>query len=173
VRCKRGRPRRRPDRVTADRGYDADGLRRQLRCRGIAPEIARRKTTHGSGLGRARWVVERTFAWLHNFKRLLVRYDRRHEIHEAFLAIGCCLVPLQTAAELIVIRLLRVQGGSRSRAVSPRPAGDLVRRVRLSHLAAPLPTRPSTHRGSRDETRDQRRDNDQPNPRQITPFRMA
>jgi hypothetical protein len=37
-------------------------------------------------------VVERTFAWLHHFKRLLVRDDRRHEMHEAFLAIGCCLV---------------------------------------------------------------------------------
>ncbi len=44
------------------------------------------------GLGRYRWVVERTFAWLHQFKRLLVRYDRRHEIHEAFMAIACCLV---------------------------------------------------------------------------------
>ena len=59
---------------------------------GIASEIARRKTEHGSGLGRVRWVVERTFAHLHHFKRLLVRYDRRAEIHEAFLAIGCCLV---------------------------------------------------------------------------------
>jgi transposase len=37
-------------------------------------------------------VVERTFAWLHDFKRLLVRYGRRHEIHEALLALGCCLV---------------------------------------------------------------------------------
>ena len=61
-------------------------------ARGIKPEIARRKTEHGSGLGRYRWVVERTFAWLHQFKRLLVRYDRRAEIHEAFLALGCCLV---------------------------------------------------------------------------------
>ena len=92
VRGKVGRPRRRPDRVTADRGYDHDKYRRQLRQRGIKPEIARRKTEHGSGLGRYRWVVERTFAWLHQFKRLLVRYDRRHEIHEAFLALGCCLV---------------------------------------------------------------------------------
>ena len=72
----------------ADRGYDHDKYRRELRARGIRPEIARRQTDHGSGLGRARWVVERTFAWLHNFKRLLVRYDRRHEIHEAFLAIA-------------------------------------------------------------------------------------
>jgi len=89
---KAGRPRRRPDRLSADRGYDHDKYRRELRRRGIRPEIARRQTEHGSGLGRHRWVVERTFAWLHNFKRLLVRYDRRHEIHEAFLAIGCCLV---------------------------------------------------------------------------------
>jgi transposase len=66
--------------------------RRQLRRRGITAEIARRKTEHGSGLGRYRWVVERTFAWLHQLKRLLVRYDRRAEMHEAFLAIGCCLV---------------------------------------------------------------------------------
>ncbi len=87
-----GRPRRRPKRVTADRGYDHDKHRRELRRLGIGSEIARRSTAHGSGLGRIRWVVERTFAWLHQFKRLLVRYDRRHEIHEAFLAIGCCLV---------------------------------------------------------------------------------
>ena len=92
VRGKPGRPRRRPDRLLADRGYDSNALRRQLRDRGIEPEIANRYHAHGSGLGRARWVVERTFAWLHHFKRLLVRYDRRHEIHEAFLAIGCCLV---------------------------------------------------------------------------------
>jgi transposase len=66
--------------------------RRELRQRGIGSDIARRQTKHGSGLGRIRWVVERTFAWLHHFKRLLVRYDRRHEIHEAFLALACCLV---------------------------------------------------------------------------------
>src|SRR5215831_8026644 len=92
VRGKVGRPRRRPERVLADRGYDHDKYRRELRRRRIKPEIARRQTDHGSGLGCSRWVIERTFAWLHNFKRLLVRYDRRHEIHEAFLAIGCCLV---------------------------------------------------------------------------------
>ncbi len=92
VRGKVGRPRKRPGRITADRGYDHDKYRRLLRERGITAEIARRKIAHGSGLGRYRWVVERTFAWLHKLKRLLVRYDRRHEIHEAFLALGCCLV---------------------------------------------------------------------------------
>jgi transposase len=92
VRGKVGRPRRRPERLTADRGYDHDKYRRQLRQRGIRVEIARRQTEHGSGLGRYRWVVERTFAWLHQLKRLLVRYDRRADIHEGFLALGCCLV---------------------------------------------------------------------------------
>src|SRR3954447_4895206 len=62
VRGKPGRPRRRPQRLSADRGYDYPAYRRQLRQRGTTPEIARRQTEHGSGLGRVRWVVERTFA---------------------------------------------------------------------------------------------------------------
>jgi len=70
--------------------YDYDVRRRELCQRGVTPEIA--EPQHRAGLGRCRWVVERTFAWLQHFKRLLVRYDRRDEIHEAFLAIGCCLV---------------------------------------------------------------------------------
>ncbi len=78
--------------MLADRAYDSRQRRAELRERGITVEIAHRHGEHGSGLGRHRWVVERTFAWLHQFKRLLVRYDRRAEIHEAFLALGCCLV---------------------------------------------------------------------------------
>jgi transposase len=92
VRGRVGRPRRRPERVTADRGYDHDKYRRQLRQRRVEPEIARRGSKHGSGLGRYRWVVERTFAWLHNFKRLLVRYERRADMHQALLALACCVV---------------------------------------------------------------------------------
>ena len=92
VRGRVGRPRRRPDALVGDRGYDYRSHRRKLRQRGIRPLVARRDTEHGSGLGRFRWVVERTFAWLHQFRRLLVRYDRRADIHEAFLALGCCLI---------------------------------------------------------------------------------
>jgi transposase len=87
-----GRPRRRPACLVADRGYDHDKYRRLLRERGITPLIARRETEHGSGLGRTRWVVERTFAHLHNFKRLLVRFERRAEMHLALLGLACCLV---------------------------------------------------------------------------------
>ena len=92
VRGSVGRPRHRPACLLADRGYDSDRHRQLLRERGITPIIARRKTEHGSGLGRHRWVVERTFAWLHNLKRLLVRYERRADTHEALLALGCCLI---------------------------------------------------------------------------------
>jgi transposase len=89
---KRGRPRRRPERLLADRGYDFDRYRRALRSRGICPQIARRGVMHGSGLGRLRWVVERSLSWLHQFKRLRVRWEYRADIHHAFLKLACCLV---------------------------------------------------------------------------------
>jgi transposase len=76
-----GRPRRRPERLIADRSDDHDKYRRPLWQRGVKPVIARRQTDHGSGLGRDRWVVERIFAWLHKFKRLLIRYERRADMH--------------------------------------------------------------------------------------------
>lgn len=60
-----GRPRKRSDRLLADRGNDHGKYRRELRKRGVKPIIARRGTEHGSGLGKERWVVERSFAWLH------------------------------------------------------------------------------------------------------------
>ncbi|MDG5807610.1 IS5 family transposase [Streptomyces ossamyceticus] len=78
-----GRPRRRPDALLADRGYDHDKYRRLLWQRGIRPVIAERGQTHGSGLGVFRWVVERTIAWLHGFRRLRIRWERRDDIHEA------------------------------------------------------------------------------------------
>lgn len=58
---------------------------------GADAAIARRGTEHGSSLGIHRWVVERTFAWLHGFRRLRVRRERRTDIHEAFLRLACWL----------------------------------------------------------------------------------
>ena len=88
----RGRPRCRPDCVIGDRGYDAESIREGLRIRGISSKLAKRNTGHGSGLGQYRWVVERTFAWLNQFRRLRVRYEKRSDIHEAFLSLGCALI---------------------------------------------------------------------------------
>ncbi|MEX3556406.1 MAG: IS5 family transposase [Burkholderia gladioli] len=92
IRGVRGRPLQKPGIVYADRGYDSNQHRRALRERGIRPVIAKRRTEHGSGLGTYRWVVERTHSWLHNFRRLRIRFDRRADIHEAFLKLGCSLV---------------------------------------------------------------------------------
>ncbi len=92
----RGRPRRRPDCVVGDRGYDAEAIRSGLRTRGVLLLLAMRRTKHGSGLGTWRWVVERTSAWLNQFRRLRVRYDKRADIHEAFLSLGCALICWQS-----------------------------------------------------------------------------
>jgi len=89
---RRGRPRQRPDRVCADRGYDHDTYRRQVRQKGITPVIARRGTEHGSGLGVHRWVVERSLALLHWFRRLRIRWEIRDDIHEAFLSLACAII---------------------------------------------------------------------------------
>ncbi|MFM0438534.1 IS5 family transposase [Paraburkholderia strydomiana] len=88
----RGPPLRKPKVIYADRGYDSEPHRQRLRARGIEPVIARRRTEHGSGLGKVRCVVERTHAWRHNFRRLRIRFKRRADIHEAFLKLGCALV---------------------------------------------------------------------------------
>jgi transposase len=87
-----GRPRRKPDRVLGDRGYDHDSYRRLLWARGIKPIIARRGVAHGSGLGNQRWVIERGFAHLHNFRRLRIRYERQPQIHIAFLTLACAIL---------------------------------------------------------------------------------
>jgi transposase len=92
VQGKRGRPRRRPKRVQGDRAYDSQPHRKRLRRLGIVPVLAKRNTEHGSGLGVFRWVVERTNSWLHQFRRLRVRFERRDDIHEAFLTLGCILI---------------------------------------------------------------------------------
>ena len=92
MRGKRGRPRRRPRRLLADRAYHSRAHRRALRARGIQARIAAQKTAHGSGLGRERWVAERSLSWLHQYRRLRVRYERRDDIHEALLTIACSMI---------------------------------------------------------------------------------
>jgi transposase len=95
VRGKRGRRRRRPHRLLGDGAYHSRRHRQELRARGIGASIPRPKQQHGSGLGTERWVVERTIAWLHQYRRLRVRHERRADIHEAFLRIAGCLICLK------------------------------------------------------------------------------
>jgi len=92
VRGKPGRPRRYPRRLYGDRAYDSQAMRATLKRKGIRPYLARRNTPHGSGLGKWRWVVERTVSWLHGFRRLRLRWERRADIHHAFLTLAACII---------------------------------------------------------------------------------
>ena len=99
----KGRPRNRPKEVVADKGYDSDPLRRRWRRRGIKPCVPRRRSKKPrrgrkpdlEGY-RHRWIVERTFAWLGNFRRLVVRWERYACNYLAFLLIACAIICLRS-----------------------------------------------------------------------------
>ena len=90
----RGRPRKRPKKLHADKAYDDKKCKEALRKRSIKSRIARKGVESSEKLGRHRWIVERTLAWLSKYRRLTIRYERRDDIHEAFLHLGCSLVCL-------------------------------------------------------------------------------
>jgi len=89
---KPGRPKELPDELYADRGYDSDSTRWILRWLGIDPHVGRRGAPHGSGLGKVRWVVERTISWLKGLRRLRVRYDRSAVIRDAWTTVAASVI---------------------------------------------------------------------------------
>ena len=89
---KPGRPKEMPDELYADRGYDSDTTRGILAWLGIEPHIARRNTEHGSGLGKVRWVVERTISWIKGLRRMRVRYDRLKVTQEAWNTLAISVI---------------------------------------------------------------------------------
>jgi len=92
-----GHPQKRPEAIQADRAYDSKSHRRELRKRGIRPIIPKRGDEHGSGLGKTRWVIERTLSWFHRLRRLQIRWERRADIHKAFMLLGGSLICLSCA----------------------------------------------------------------------------
>jgi transposase len=92
VRHARGRPRTRPAKLHADKGYDYRKYRLALRKRGLKARLARCGVASSPRLGRHRGVVERPFAWLRRFRRLRVRYERRDDIHLAWTKLACALI---------------------------------------------------------------------------------
>lgn len=89
---KPGRPKETPEELYADRGYDSQAARRLLSWLGIEPRIARRGEQHGSGLGKVRWVVERTIGWLKGLRRMRVRYDRSATIQDAWNTLAIAVI---------------------------------------------------------------------------------
>jgi len=106
ARLRRGRPKQRPEQLVADKAYDSKRFRRWLRSKKIKPTIpsyerwARKQPRRGRppkvGPGYAeRWKVERTFAWLGNFRRLLVRHERYLLTFRAFFLLALILISLR------------------------------------------------------------------------------
>jgi transposase len=92
---RRGRPRRRPTSFQGDAAYGtleiiAEVARRRVQSL-LAPYGSTRKE-HGSGLGKTRYVVERTLSWLGNFRRLKLCYERFGEHFQAFHELAACLI---------------------------------------------------------------------------------
>ena len=89
-------------RLILDRGYDSDPLRGRLKEQGIemiCPHRRNRKkpkTQDGRKLRRykRRWKVERTFAWLSNYRRLVVRWERSLVVYQGFFHLACALIAL-------------------------------------------------------------------------------
>lgn len=98
-------PHKRPDMIIADKGYDAQWLRNAIARRGIRHKIPKRRkrgTTEQPKYNdtimpyyRTRWIVERTIAWLMNYRRITIRWDRKEENYEAFIELACMLICLR------------------------------------------------------------------------------
>ncbi|QCX82854.1 Transposase DDE domain protein (plasmid) [Streptomyces sp. YIM 121038] len=92
IRSRRGRRRRKPAKLHADKGYGYAHLRQWLRGRGITHRIARKAAESSQRLGGHRWIVERTMAGRAGCRRLRRRYERKAEHFLAFTSIACTLI---------------------------------------------------------------------------------
>lgn len=84
-----GHPKRKPDAMQGDLAYDSEPHRQGLREMGVEPILPEKGIDDEAGLGEYRWPVERTLAWAHQDRRLRIRYERRPDIHRAFLTLAC------------------------------------------------------------------------------------
>lgn len=105
VRTKSGRVRKRPDKLIADKGYDARRFRKYVRNKGMKMCIPpQRRAGQYRKRGRpykvdmaaynTRWHIERAFAWVGNFRRLVVRYENILGIYQGFFHIACFIICL-------------------------------------------------------------------------------
>ncbi|MBA3968512.1 MAG: IS5 family transposase [Gemmatimonadetes bacterium] len=92
VRGRRGRPRKRPEKLHAGKGYRSRKNQRVLWARRIKSRIARPGIESSERLGRHRWVVERSIAWLDQMRRLTIRYEQRPDIYDGFHQLGCAWI---------------------------------------------------------------------------------
>ena len=91
IRSRRGPRRGKPAKLHADKAYDIPALRDWLRQRGIIPRIARKGIESVEKLGKHRWVIERSIAWLTGYRRLTIRYERKASHYLAFLTLAATI----------------------------------------------------------------------------------
>lgn len=95
-----GHPRRRPDTILTDGGYDSEPFREWLRTKRIASVIPKRGRKRIIGLGRIRWVVEQSISHLHQFKRLAIRWECRLDLHQGFARLAAALICWRRLAQI-------------------------------------------------------------------------
>jgi transposase len=100
IRSRRGPARARPGKLHADKAYDNQYLRGELRYRRIGIRLARKGIESSTRLGRHRWVSERSQSWLMRYRRLMRRYDRLAEHFQAFVTIACALIGYRRLTKL-------------------------------------------------------------------------
>lgn len=91
IKSRRGPRRRKPRKLHADKAYDHAELRKWVRDRGIIVRVARKGIETSKKLGKHRWVIERTIAWLFGYRRLTIRYERYANHFSAFLTLAATL----------------------------------------------------------------------------------
>ena len=97
-----GRPRRRPGKLHADKGYDYRRCRDYLRRRGITSRIARKGIESSKRLGKHRWVVERTHGWFAGFGKLRIRFERQLATHQALLSLAAAIISLMVCGLVVL-----------------------------------------------------------------------
>ncbi len=100
IRSRRGPRRRKPSKLHADKAYDHADLRTWVRDRGIAVRIARKGIETSTKLGKHRWVIERSIAWLFGYRRLTIRYERHANHFSAFLTLAATLTCFKKPTKL-------------------------------------------------------------------------
>lgn len=98
VKQPRGRPRRRPGELIGDRGYGFPWIIKAIVALGIVSLLCPRGSPHGSGLGKRRYVIERTMSWFSNFRRLKLCYEKTAAHFQSFHELAACIV---CAAKLV------------------------------------------------------------------------
>ena len=125
----KGRPRRRPAKLHADKGYDYKRCRGYLKRRGITSRIARKGIESSKRLGKHRWVVERTHGWFAGFGKLRIRFERQLQTHQALLLLAAAIICSRFFMQRSCWRLLVIARTAVEAVTALRAVQEIVARI--------------------------------------------